>query len=136
MKNLFFFFSLFLFAVNVMATNPTEGLNTNSLEVSMQAEEGMSLRFYNQIQTSGHIEFVARVIADDYDLEPQGPYTYSWSIEGYPDSATMYIWPRGAGQGSVADVSIYYTSSGAANIKCVVYKNGTYLKTLSGFVSF
>lgn len=136
MKKLLLFLTYLFFTVSGIATNPTLGLVYNKLEASyVQAEDEMRLGFYNELRTNGHLEFVARVIGTS-DLEPQGPYTYSWSIDGYPDSATMYIWPRGAGQGSVADVSIYYTSSGAANVKCMVYKNGTCLKTLYGFASF
>lgn len=135
MKKALLFFALSLFAVNGMANDPILDVVDNNLESSMLSV-GMSLRFYNQIQTSGRIECVARVIADNSDLEPQGPYTYTWSIDGYPDSATMYIWPYGAGQGSVADVSINYSSSGSANIKCMVYENGAYLKTLYGSISF
>lgn len=123
---------LFLFSATVVANNLE--LVESSGE-SLEQSVDMSLIFYNQIQTTGHIEFVARVIGDS-DLEPQGPYSYSWSIEGYPESSRMYIWPSGGGQGSTADVSIYYSSPGSATIKCEVYENGVYLRTLYGSVSF
>jgi len=128
----YIFSMLLLFSATILAND--FGVVESGGE-SLAQSTNMSLRFYNQIQTAGHIEFVARVIGDS-DLEPQGPYTYFWSIEGYPESATMYIWPSGGGQGSTADVSIYYSSSGSATVKCEVYENGVYLRTLYGSVSF
>ena len=128
----YIFSMLLLFSATILAND--FGVVESGGE-SLAQSTNMSLRFYNQIQTAGHIEFVARVIGD-LDLEPQGPYTYSWSIEGYPESVTMYIWPSGGGQGSTADVSIYYSSSGSATVKCEVYENGVYLRTLYGSVSF
>ena len=133
---LFFIVCSFFFAINMMAQEPMQevvGLETKSVSQI----PGVILKFFHEVQSSGHIEFVARVLDENnQSMEPQGAYTYSWSITGSPVSTTAYIWPRAAGQGSIADVSVYYTTSGRAEVACEVYKNGSYKGTLYGYVYF
>ena len=100
-----------------MAQEPMQevvGLETKSVSQI----PGVILKFFNEVQSSGHIEFVARVLDENnQSMEPQGAYTYSWSITG-------------------SDVSVYYTTSGRAEVACEVYKNGSYKGTLYGYVYF
>ncbi len=94
---LFFIVCSFFFAINMMAQEPMQevvGLETKSVSQI----PGVILKFFNEVQSSGHIEFVARVLDENnQSMEPQGAYTYSWSITGSPVSTTAYIWPRAAG---------------------------------------
>ncbi len=81
---LFFIVCSFFFAINMMAQEPMQevvGLETKSVSQI----PGVILKFFNEVQSSGHIEFVARVLDENnQSMEPQGAYTYSWSITGSP----------------------------------------------------
>lgn len=57
----YIFSMLLLFSATILAND--FGVVESGGE-SLAQSTNMSLRFYNQIQTAGHIEFVARVIGD------------------------------------------------------------------------
>lgn len=128
----FFLFAAFLLFVNNVVANPASGETANpaNAEVAQNAEE-LTLSLSNIYITEGHYEAKCMVLTKAGG-RPSGNYTYEWSIEGEGDRC--YIWPFG---GSMADVSIYYSSSGRrALVRCDIYSSGTLYKSLEYYIYY
>lgn len=126
----FFLLAMFMLFVNNVVANPTYGETANpaNAEVTQNAEE-LTLSLSNIYDPGGHFEAKCWVFTKEGE-RPWG-YTYQWSIEGGDRS---YVWP--SGNGSLADVSIYYSSAGRAVVHCDVYSSGTLYQSLEYYIYY
>lgn len=125
----FFLFAMFvLFASNVMA-NPTSGGASEPVNAEVAAvTPSFSLKHFGIAQSSGYLGTTYQVLVSNGDIND---YTFEWSIEGGDRS---YVWPNV--NGTKADVSIYYSTSGSARIVCEIYKNGSMVDAATDYLSF
>ncbi|CAK7008585.1 MAG: hypothetical protein PARBB_00956 [Parabacteroides distasonis] len=128
----FFLFILCVsFVSNVSSYSANIGMGEIKAElngsIDIQSDsETMRFSITGVYDPGGHYEAVFTV-----PTAGQPNYTYKWNISGGDRS---YVWPTG--DGSRADVSIYYSSTGRAYITCEVYNNGSLVTTVEEYVYF
>ncbi|WP_287619740.1 hypothetical protein [Parabacteroides sp.] len=97
-----------LFTSNMMSNPLPKGTNVLSGVESIAANPIFSLQHSGISQSSGYIGTTYQISVTNGNIND---YTFVWSIEGGDRS---YVWPTA--NGTRADVSIYYSSSGSARV--------------------
>lgn len=125
----FILFAMFmLFASNVMANSFLEEAREPANTEVAEATPRFSLEHFGISQSSGYLGTTYQVSVSNGNIND---YTFKWSIEGGDRS---YVWPNA--NGTKADVSIYYSTSGSVRIVCEIYKNGSMVDAATDYLSF